>query len=201
MKKLQVCLVAFLACGFFAKAQETEESKDAKEEILDYYDATADDLKESLDGLSEMQVDYKPVDSVWSALEVVEHIILTEAMMFQTMQETFAGPEAEDAADAQLEDEQVISMVTSREKKVKTFPALEPTDKYASIDEAWEAFEDQREDIKDYIKDADLDFRNYVFEMPFGKLDGFQMLEFAAGHTARHTAQIEDLKASEEFPQ
>ncbi|MFD2832330.1 DinB family protein [Gramella sp. AN32] len=69
------------------------------------------------------------------------------------------------------------------------------------MEEVWESFEDQREDITDFIKDSDLNFRNYIFEMPFGKLDGFQMLEFTAGHTARHTAQIDELKISENFPQ
>ena len=52
----------------------------------------------------------------------------------------------------------------------------------------------------EYIKSTKDDLRNHYSKMPFGTLDGFQIVIFMTGHTARHTAQIESIKAEPNFP-
>ena len=222
MKKSPFLLVALLLCFQIAVSQETEEETemetevveeeiievveaddDQMEDVLDYMEDTSDELKETMNGLSEAQLMYKPQDSVWSAMEVMEHIILSEAIFFDNLQKKASGPEdsAEKLEEITVDDDkQMVAGIKDRSNKVKTFPALEPAGKYASYDEAWDAFKKQRENITDFLKDTDADLEKYVFDMPMGKVNGIQMLKFMAGHTSRHVAQIEELKGNSGYP-
>jgi hypothetical protein len=56
--------------------------------------------------------------------------------------------------------------------------------------------------VLNYIQQTPLEtFRNHISDSPFGPVDAYQSMLFIAGHSARHTLQIEDIKASEGFPE
>ena len=65
----------------------------------------------------------------------------------------------------------------------------------------WKLLKIKGNNIVDWLKDSDVDMRNYVNEFPFGKIDAYQTVLFMAGHTSRHTAQIEEVKSNPDFPQ
>jgi len=50
------------------------------------------------------------------------------------------------------------------------------------------------------MKDTKDDLRNHFAESPLGLMDTYQVLIFLSGHTARHTAQIAELKSNPGFP-
>ena len=53
----------------------------------------------------------------------------------------------------------------------------------------------------DYIRTTDDDLRDHFFDHPvLGPMDGYQWLLLIATHSARHTAQIEEVKADPNFP-
>ncbi len=63
------------------------------------------------------------------------------------------------------------------------------------------AFEQSRESNMDYVRTTNDDLRDHFFSHPvFGPLDGYQWLLLIATHSARHTAQIEEVKADANFP-
>jgi hypothetical protein len=63
------------------------------------------------------------------------------------------------------------------------------------------AFEDSRKVAMDYIGTTNDDLRDHFFDHPaFGTLDGYQWLLLISAHSARHTAQIEEVKADPNFP-
>jgi len=69
------------------------------------------------------------------------------------------------------------------------------------VETAFKDLENQRKEILEFIKNADLeDLRNHVSDSPAGPTDAYQSLLFLAGHTARHTLQIEEVKADTHFP-
>ena len=45
------------------------------------------------------------------------------------------------------------------------------------------------------------ELRNRVNDSPAGATDAYQSLLFLAGHTVRHTLQIEEIKAVANFPE
>ncbi|MBE8723096.1 hypothetical protein C4F40_20440 [Sphingobacterium sp. Ka21] len=70
--------------------------------------------------------------------------------------------------------------------------------KYAPV---YEYYSDCRQPVIDYIRKADAkDLRNHINDYPTGVVDGYQGLMFIAAHCARHTKQIEEIKADTNFP-
>ena len=53
----------------------------------------------------------------------------------------------------------------------------------------------------DYIRTTNDDLRDHFYSHPvFGPLDGYQWLLLLSAHSARHTEQIEEVKADPSFP-
>ncbi len=173
-----------------------------KTDMFEYLEETKEALKESVGDLSEEQMAFKTDTIGWSVAEIVEHIVIVEGALKSMLEGRIQSGETPDLkAEVQMTDEQVVGFITDRSGKIQTQSQFVPSGKYSDSDEALEAFMDQREDIVDWLKDADVDMRNYVNEFPFGKIDAYQTVLFMAGHTERHTAQIEELKSHSEFPE
>ncbi len=207
-------LITFLSLAFFCSdyAGDKDCLKDSdnlnsienhwnEADIFEYLEETKESLKESVEGLSEEQMQFKPDAENWSVAQTVEHIITVEGALKSMLQAKFdAGEDLDQKTEIVMTDDDVVALITNRTEKIKTQDQFQPTGKLSSADEALEAFEDQREDIVDWLKDSDVDMRNYVNEFPFGKIDAYQTVLFMAGHTARHTAQIEEVKSNPDFP-
>lgn len=209
MKSLLIIFCAVLLCSFQPVKETTANPQHSiikanlsEKDLFEYLEETRENLENSVKNLSEEQMKFKPGPDRWSIAECVEHIIIVENALNTTLQEKLMGPEDEDVEiQTSMEDDEMLNMINDRSSKIKTSSNFEPTGSFSSADEAIEAFEDQREEIVDALKDSDADLRNYLFEMPFGKMDGYQLVLFMAGHTARHTQQIEEVKTSPGFPE
>jgi hypothetical protein len=91
--------------------------------------------------------------------------------------------------------------VESRENKVKTSTALEPQNTgFNSVEEAVTSFKSNRGKLIDFVKNTNIDLRNHVATLPFGSLDGYQMLLFIGAHSNRHAAQMREVVADPGFP-
>ncbi len=206
-------LITFLSLAFFSSdfvkhesCQGTKEntmvmSQIMETDIFEYLDETKDALQEEVNGLSEEQMSFKASEDSWSVAEIVEHIIIVEGALKSMLEARIAAGETPDQkAEVKMTDEEIVGFITDRSSQIKTQDQFQPSGKFSEADEALEAFKDQREDIVDWLKDSDVDMRNYVNEFPFGKIDAYQTVLFMAGHTARHVAQIEEIKSDPEFP-
>lgn len=203
-----MCLVLFMpfsekrpAFSICAEAG-SEVNFEIKKDIFEYLEETRDNLEESVDGLSEEQMQFSPDAESWSVAEIMEHIYIVEGAL-KGMLEAKLGeePNPDMKAEVKMSDEEVVGFITDRSQKIKTRTDFEPGGKFSTSEEAWEAFSEQRENIVDFLKDSDKDMRNYVNEFPFGKIDAYQTVLFLAGHTARHTDQIEEVKSMDDFPE
>jgi hypothetical protein len=171
-------------------------------DILEYLEETEDALKETVKGLSDDQMSYSPDAESWSVAQIMEHIIIVEGAlkgMLEAKLQEEATPDRKD--EVQMTDDEILAFITNRGQKIQTQDQFQPSGKFTASDEAWEAFDDQREDIVDWLKDSDADLRNYINEFPFGKIDAYQTVLFMAGHTERHTKQIEEIKNNPDFPE
>lgn len=176
-------------------------SMDIKD-IFEYLDETKESLEASVNDLSAEQMQFKPDDESWSVAQIVEHIITVEGALKSMLEAKIqAGENLDQKSEIKMSDDDVVALITNRTEKIKTQDQFQPSGKFSEADEAMEAFEDQREDIVDWLKGAEVDMRNYVNEFPFGKIDAYQTVLFMAGHTERHTAQIEEVKANPDFPE
>jgi hypothetical protein len=177
-------------------------SKKDKKFAVSYFKQTKKDLQDAVKNLSDVQMNWKPADSVWSVAECIEHIALSEKNLFDYAQSSLkeaANPDKRKDLKFAT-DQDVIKMVTDRSFRVKTREGFIPSNQFGSPQKSLNAFVERRNGLIDYIKKTGDDLRNHFVTLPFGMVDTYQFLIFLSGHTKRHTLQIEEVKAHPGFP-
>lgn len=199
MKKT-ISFLFFILLIHIAFAQSL--TKDERKEALEFIDWTTKELKKSLKGLSEAQLNFHPAEDAWSPLECLYHIAYSEKALRASLDVALQAP-ADSATKAQLTttDLQIKNNIMDRSSKFKTATPFEPLNTgFKTFEEAWAVFEERREALVDLIKNTDLDFRNHIVTRAFGKMDAYQFVIFIAGHSNRHTQQIEEAKGIAGYP-
>ena len=182
---------------------ESQESvMDDKAFVFDYYMQTLQKLERQVLGLNKEQIHFKPTEESWSISQCLEHIILTENMIFGMIKEYMGKPiNPQDRAKIKFSDKEIMEKVVDRSEKYKAPEMLITKGKYDNPHTAILDLKLQREGIFSFIKNTPVEeLRNRINESPAGATDAYQSLLFLAGHTQRHTLQIEEIKRSPNFP-
>src|SRR4051812_44663104 len=170
-----------------------------KKELLEYMQKTRKDFENSVKGLSEAQLNFKPAPDRWSVKEVSEHIALAESFLGDAAQKVLTTPVADKKSD--VNDSQFQARITDRSKKAQAPPPLVPTGKWPTEKEILKAFNEARDKNVSFLRKTDeKDLRAHVQESPVGVLDAHEWELLVASHTARHIKQIEEVKADPNFP-
>ncbi|RYY68581.1 MAG: DinB family protein [Chitinophagaceae bacterium] len=191
---LAFSLMAFLPAG-------TDLTKKDRNNAVAYFKETKKFLKKEIAGLSEAQLNWKPVDSVWSIANCVEHIAVTEGGIFDWAMSTLKttnDPSID--VSKKVTDEQVKAKLLDRSVKNKAPEMFVPTGRFGNAAESYAAFEKKRDSLIQYMKTTKDDLRGHVAASPLGIADTYQILLLLSGHTKRHTLQIVELKAMPGFP-
>jgi hypothetical protein len=198
MKSL--ALLAFLFVLFPANVSAAEALTDVdRAKLVAHLEKTSAAFLASVEGLSDAQWNYRAAEGRWTISEVAEHIAASEKMIRDMTVGAMKQPTpAEMLADAR-KDEAVLAAIPNREKKVKTFPALEPTNRYQSPAGSVEAFKAERAETLALAKTGG-DLRANAVKSPMGNLDAYGFLLFTSAHTERHTKQIDEVKADAGYP-
>jgi hypothetical protein len=178
----------------------TAEERDA---TLKLFQTTHDNFLKSIAGLSEKQWKFKPAPDRWSVAEVAEHITVSETTIMGLIQHPLmqspAAPEKRELVKGK--DQLILEKVPDRSHKAQAPEMLRPTGRWATEADLTKAFEEARKANMEYVRTTNDDLRDHFFAHPvFGPLDGYQWLLLLATHSARHTAQIEEVKADPNFP-
>lgn len=198
-----------MADDFDEGLQNLKEVIEAKESHIDdmtflmnYYKQTMATLKQSIADLNAEQMQFRPSDEQWSVSQCVEHIITTEAMLFDMIKEALNNPETPERRDElEMEDEVLLAAIVDRTEKFKAPEILHGTGKYDNPEDGIKDMKKGRKAIISSFENKSIDeLRNRIMDFPAGKADVYQAFLFVAGHTARHTLQIEEIKAAENFP-
>jgi len=200
MRKLLFLCAAFLVSSFTSMSPTLtdKERKDAVEQLS----KTEQGVFNSLKGLSDAQLNFKPAPDRWSISDCVKHIAITEMFLWKMTDSALKLPaDAAKRSAVKATDDQVLQMVESRAQKVKTFPPLEPQNtSFKSCPDALSSFYDSRKMLTDFVATTSDDMRDHVVTLAFGSFDSYQMILFIAAHSNRHTQQIEEVKADPNFP-
>ena len=201
---LLLCLTVI--CAFAQSAPQTAPAtltSQEREAALKQFETTRDNFLKSIAGLSQAQWTFKPAPDRWSVAEVAEHITVSESTLFGLVQKQVmtspATPEKREQVKGK--DELILQKVPDRSHKVQAPEILRPTGRWATEADLTKAFEESRKTTMDYVRTTDDDLRDHFFDHPFlGTMDGYQWLLLISAHSARHTAQIEEVKADPNFP-
>ena len=202
MKRLAVLLAVILCASLAATAQEVNKAE--RDRLLNYLKQTQNNLKKETKGLSETQWNFKAAPDRWSVRDCLEHLALAEdflrGMINDRVLKSPATPEKYDAAKARQQDDAIIKMISDRSQRVQAPEPLRPAGKWATPQETWKYFENSRKQTLAIAKTTQV-LRVHHQDSPVAKdVDAYQWLLFVGAHTARHTKQIQDVKADPHFP-
>ena len=179
------------------------ESENDKTFLLNYFQETFDRLQTLTQGLSREQLHFKPADDRWSISQCLEHIVLTERALLDNVKElgeTPPNPERKD--EVEITDSDLVAGLTDRSSKAQAPESLQPEGNYKNPKRAIRDLKKERKQITALLdNNSEEDLRNRVSDSFLGAMDLYQSFLFIAAHTARHTAQIEEIKSLEDFPQ
>lgn len=160
---------------------------------------------DSIAGLSQAQLNFKPAPDRWSVAEIAEHIALSEDLIFGAVKNTLKQPADESkrlaANEARKKDEGLLMGVVDRTAKYKAPEQLQPQHKFANVQAAADHFKQARNAHIDYIRTTEDDLRSHFSPHPAaGMLDAYDWVLLMSAHTERHTNQINEVKADPNFP-
>ena len=184
------------------QAASTTLTAQEREAAIKQFETTRDNFLKSIAGLSEKQWMFKPAPDRWSVAEVSEHITISETTLFGLVQKTLQSPATpEKREQVKGKDEMILQRVPDRSHKAQAPEFLKPTGRWANEADLVKAFEQARAANINYIRTTNDDLRDHFFDHPvFGTLDDYQWLLLISAHSARHTEQIEEVKADPNFP-
>jgi uncharacterized damage-inducible protein DinB len=122
-------LVALLAIGLWIAPQQSQEAKMTpaeRAEVIELLQRSEKELMQAIADLTEPQWTFKPGPERWSVGEVVEHIVLADALLFETAVKSLdSQPDAK--WDATLGKTNTIrKALPDRSRKVDAPPAIKP---------------------------------------------------------------------------
>lgn len=144
-------------------------------------------MRETLEQLSDEAAARTPAEGGWSPAEIVTHVGLTNERFFLPV---FDG-EASSVSPAPPGFTETFSFASIPDR-IKTFPHLEPP-AGATRAGALHKLAETGERLVRAMRELPADRLTHCATLPFGTLSMQQMAEFAAGHLARHQAQLERL--------
>jgi len=168
---------------------------------MQYLESTRQAVLDATAGLSEAQWNFKSAPDRWSVAEVVEHIAAAEDfLMAMVTNQVMKGPARPAGDDVKAIDDMVVAKIPDRSKKAQAPDPIKPTNRYGSPQASLKHFSDARAQTEAFLKTHD-DLREHAIDSPMGKkLDGYEWVLFVAGHSERHTKQINEVKADPNFP-
>lgn len=167
-------------------------------ELLDFLDAQHSALFAAVAEIPPALRDRHLTEGAWSVAEILEHLSIVERRLTGRLGQMLAGAKARnvgpelDTTPVVLEHEQ--RMVLDRTHRIDAPEAIRPTGTL-DADTALAAAKEARAGLRDIVIEADGLALGTVTatHAVFGPLNWYQWIAFAAGHQARHTAQIRAL--------
>ena len=158
---------------------------------------------DTIAGLSDAQMKWKPAPDAWSIAEVAEHIALAEDMLPELARKAMAQPATPEKkqANPRVMDEKIMKTVPVRDQKFKAPEVLQPKSTFASTAALLAAFKASRSRNIDYVWTTQDDLRSHFAPHPvLGDLDCYQWYILMAAHCQRHVNQIQEVMANPDFP-
>lgn len=180
-------------------------SQSERDYAMSYLHATRKMFLDSIAGLSDAQWNFKAAPDRWSIAECAEHIAVSEQFLRGLANQSLKSPATPEkklpAAEMRAKDEKIVAAVPDRSQKFQAPEPIRPTHRFKSPEETVAQFRKLRDDNIDYIDKTQDDLRAHFFTHPvLGQMDTYEWYLLLAGHSERHTKQIQEVKADPGYP-
>ena len=175
-------------------------SRQDRDKLVDHLNQTRDAFIQSVTGLSQQQLQFRPSAESWTVAECAEHIVISEDIMYNRFQEVYMESPPTPGRKSETPDEKVLEYGTDRTKQKQKAPdAYRPTGRWPKLSDLLDHFRASRDRTLNIALTTQEDLRGRYSEKI--QLDAVQYLLILSAHTQRHTLQIEEIKASPGFPE
>jgi len=197
---ISIALMLGLGHAMAGQAADAKISEAERAELISLLQQAERDILREIDGLSDAQWTFKPGPDRWSVGEVVEHIVLADALLFETAIESLdAQPDPTWEATLSKTDT-LRKALPNRSRRVDAPAAIKPQ-KALSRADLVVRFKEQRSKVLAYAKSTDKPLKSFTSPNPFfGSLNAYQWLLYIPLHEQRHNLQIIEVKASAGYP-
>ena len=194
-KTLILIFILFIQCT----SSDKELTKAERDFAINELNGSKENLLNAIDGLSEIQLNFKIDRASWSIAQCIEHLVILENEISDVLRESLELPaDPERQKDLKFTDKELIAHVSNREHKGKTQEDFEPHGKYVDHNSTIKEFKVKREKHINYLKKTRDDLRNHFAN--FGSIDAYQIFLYMSAHTNRHVQQIMEIKNNKNFP-
>lgn len=131
----------------------------------------------SIKGLSDKQLNFKPSKEEWSISQYIEHIATSENSLWGWLDKTMRLPaNPEKRSEVKFTDDSLIQMIKDCYNVPESARIFIPEKKkWKNTDQALADFKTQRTSHIKYLKSSTEDLRNHILQMPFGYIDAYQV--------------------------
>lgn len=171
-----------------------------RSEVIELLLKSEQEMLQAIDGLTDQQWTFKPAPERWSVGEVVEHIVLADALLFDT---------AVKALDRQLDEgwnttlaktDVLRKALPDRSRRVDAPAAIKPQQAMTRA-ALVSRFKEQRAKALAFVRATDKPLKAHTAPNPFfGSLNAHQWLLYIPLHHVRHNQQIAEVKGSSGYP-
>jgi hypothetical protein len=200
MKRL--ALLSLISC-FGLYAADAHMTSEDRTKVLHWLEESHQEFLASIDGVSEEQWKWKPAPERWSVGETAEHIVLAEALLFESVKKAMSSPPNPAwEEETKGKTEFIVQVMAPRLGKAQAPEPIVPRNRLTLV-QVKERFEQQRAEIVKFASDTNLALREHTVVHPFpifGTLNAYQWLIYIPLHTERHDKQIAEVKATPGYP-
>lgn len=201
MKKAMHVLLLVAVCMLLAGGGSAQ-APDDRAELVRQLEHSRKLLVDATAGFTAAQWKFKPAADKWNAMEVVEHLALTEDYFYQLADKLMKAPamQALDVEKARAADAALATSYRDRSKAAQAPDMLRPVGTWPTPEETLKALLERREKSIKFVKETRGDMRAHYQDARSGPRDAHTWLIGMSAHMERHTKQIEEIKASPNFP-
>lgn len=175
------------------------------QELVEEISKNRESLLQSVNGLNQSQLDFKPAENEWSVTDILHHLALSDEANVKLTSIMLKQAQENSLPADPCPDESVLDCLDQFRGAMggkMTAPDRVKPLSYVPAEESLTRLKTSREKLLANIGLlAAYDLSQLSFPHPFmGPFSAHQWLLLAGSHESRHTAQIGRIKTSEGFP-
>jgi DinB superfamily len=184
-----------------AQTADAKMTKAERAELIELLNKSEKEFVQAVESLTDQQWSFKPGPDRWSVAECAEHIVLAEALLFETATTSLTAASDEKWEDTLRKTDVLRRALPNRSTKVDAPAAIKPR-QAMTRQQLMARFKEQRARALAYVQETEAPLKAHTAANPFfGALNAHQWLLYIPLHHLRHNLQIAEVKSSSSYPQ
>lgn len=199
--RLAAILLTLTAGTAAQNPPDAKMTRSERAELIELLNRSEKEFLQAVEALTDQQWAFKPGPDRWSVAECAEHIVLAEALLFETATTSLTAG-ADDKWEETLRKTDILRRaLPNRSTKVDAPAAIKPR-QAMTRQQLMARFKEQRARALAYVQETESPLKAHTAANPFfGSLNAHQWLLYIPLHHLRHNLQIAEVKSSSSYPQ